>query len=114
ILPVFFFLPLSVVLLTQGYSPLLVLPWFLSLVCFELCINYVIFLINKSRTIFYVLLVVLLGMAGLQYFGVYQVTEATGFFFNKIFNTPYAVLIPLILLILLYRRVYDFVRKDFY
>src|SRR5699024_756843 len=40
ILPVFFFLPLSVVLLTQGYSPLLVLPWFLSLVCFELCINY--------------------------------------------------------------------------
>lgn len=114
LLPLFFFLPFSVVLLTQGYPPINVIAWFFAMLFFEVSINYLNFLINKNDLVFYVILVVLVSLGALQYFHIYPVTEKAGYFFNTIFDKPYAVIIPLLLMILLYRRNYDFVRKGFY
>src|SRR5699024_9999367 len=101
ILPLFFYLSFSVVLLTQGYSAALAIPWFFAMLFFEQSINFINFLLNKNDTVFYGLLIVLLTLVGLQYFGIYQVTAEAGYVFNTIFNTPYAVLIPILLTILL-------------
>src|SRR5690625_1331848 len=56
ILPLFFFIPFSLVLLTKGYPPLNVISWLLTMIFLELSINYLNFLINKINVIFYVLL----------------------------------------------------------
>lgn len=113
-LPLFFFLPFSVVLLTQGYSAALVIPWFFAMLFFEQSVSFLNFLLNKNDKVFYGLLGLLVILAGLQYFGIYEVTAKAGYVFNKIFNTPYAVLIPLLLTVLLYRRTFKFVREGFY
>ncbi len=114
ILPLFFFVPFTFILLIQGYAPAHVLLWFVAIICFELSVNYLNFLINKTNSAFYVVLAVLVGLGGLQYFGIYDVTEAAGYFFNFIYEHLYGFLIPMALVILLYRRNYAFVRKDFY
>lgn len=113
-LPLFFFLPFSIILLSQGYPALQVIPWFLAMLFFELSINYLNFLINKIDAVFYVLLLILLSFVGLEYFNVYAVTQTAGYVFNTIYETSYAFLMPFLLMILLYRRNYAFLTQGFY
>lgn len=114
ILPLFFFLPFSVVLMTQGHSPGRVISWFFAMLFFELAINYANFLINKINTVFYVVLGVLLLFAGLHYLELFDITQPAGWFFNTLYERSYLALIPLFLMIFLYKKNYNFLIKGFY
>lgn len=114
-LPLFFFLPFSITLLVNGdYSILHIASWFFSMMLFTLSINYLNFLLNKNNKVFYVIASLLIAAGLLQFYGIYSVTEPAGYFFNTIYNKPYAVLIPLLLMVMLYRVNFKFIRKDFY
>jgi len=113
-LPMFFFLPFSIVLLVQGYPPVQVVAWFFSMLFFTLSINYLNFLLNKNNKVFYIIATILIAAGLLEYYGVYAITEPAGIFFGNIYAKPYAVLIPLLLMIMLYRVNYKFIRKEFY
>lgn len=113
-LPLFFFLPFSIVLVVQGYAPLHVLCWFLAMLFFVFSWNFLNFLLNKNNAVFYGLVALLLVLAGLEYFAVFEITQYAGVFFNAMYEKPMAVLIPLLLLVLLYRKNYRFVRTGFY
>ncbi|PZD79089.1 DUF5687 family protein [Mesonia sp. K7] len=113
-LPQFFFLPFSIVLLFQGYSPLLVIGWYLAMLFFTLCVNFLNFLINKNNTFFYIIATLLLGGIALQIYQIVDFTVYGGMFFNKIYEIGYGFLIPLLALILLYRINYTIIRKGFY
>ena len=114
ILPLFFFLPFSIVLLTQGYNPLQVICWFFSMVFFTISLNYLNFLLNKNNKVFYAIVAVLGALILLEFYNIYPIAEYAGLFFNEIYNKWYAVSIPLLLMILLYRRNYKFIREGFY
>lgn len=114
ILPLFFYVPFCVVLLSKAYPALHVIGWFLTMISLELCVNFINFLINKNNSVFYGLLVVLLGLAGLEYFQIYPVTSAAGYVFNTIYDKLYAFLIPVLVLIQLYRVNFKMMRKGFY
>ena len=113
-LPLFFFLPFTIVLLVQGYNPLNVVAWFFSMLFFTLSINYLNFLLNKNDKIFYTILTLLVAGVAIEFYDVYPLAEKAGIFFNTIYQKPYAILIPLLLMVLLYRRTYSFIRKGFY
>lgn len=113
-LPLFFFLPFSVVLLFHGYPPLNVVCWFFAMFFFVFSFNYLNFLLNKNKSVFYAIVGLLLVLIGLQYFEIYSISEPAGIFFNTLYEKPIAVLIPLLLLVLLYRKNYQFIRKGFY
>lgn len=113
-LPLFFFLPLCVVLLIEGYAPLEVTTWFFSMGFFVFCFNYLNFMLNKNNKIFYGLLGLVFLLFALRYFGVFDITAYGGQFFYAFYEQPIAVLIPVLLLVLLYRKNYRFVRKGFY
>lgn len=114
ILPLFFFLPFSIVLLAQGYNPLQVICWFFSMVFFTISLNYLNFLLNKNNKVFYAIVAVLGALILLEFYHIYPIAEYAGLFFNEIYNKWYAVSIPLLLMILLYRRNYKFIREGFY
>jgi len=114
ILPLFFFLPFSIVLLVQGYNPLQVICWFFSMVFFTISLNYLNFLLNKNNKVFYAIVAVLGALILLEFYKIYPIAEYAGLFFNEIYNKWYAVSIPLLLMILLYRRNYKFIREGFY
>jgi hypothetical protein len=113
-LSLFIFLPFSFVMWAEGYPALNVLPWFLSVMCLTMVINYINFLINKNNTVFYVIATVLALSIGLEYFAIFKVSAPIGIAFNALYNHPYLALIPLVLMIGLYKINFDFIKKGFY
>ena len=53
VMPVFFYLPFSIVLIGQDYETAGVLGWFFAMIFLTLFNNYVNFLINKNQKIFF-------------------------------------------------------------
>jgi hypothetical protein len=98
-LAIFLFLPFCVILLVKGYAVVNVLCWFLSIVFLTLSVNYLNFLINKNNTIFYIIAMSLIGLIGLEYYGVFAISKPIGIAFNTLYNQPYLMIIPLLLVI---------------
>lgn len=109
-LGLFIFLPFSIVLLVQGYPPLQVLSWLLGVFLLAEVVNYINFLINKSDRIFAVVAVLLLGAFSLQYFGVLNVSEGIGTGIYALYTTPWTLLVPALILVVVYLLNYRYLR----
>lgn len=113
-LPLFIFVPFSIVLLVQGYPVLNVICWFFAMLFLVLSNNFINFLINKSNTYFYVLVSIFTIFIGLQFFNIFKISEPIGIAFNALYNNPILSIIPLILMVALYAVNFNFIKKEFY
>lgn len=113
-LPLFIFVPFSIVLLVQDYPVLNVVCWFFAMLFLVLSNNFINFLINKSNAYFYVLISVLAIFIGLEFFNIYKVSAPIGIAFNTLYNNPILSIIPLVLMIGLYAINFNFIKKEFY
>lgn len=114
ILPLLFFIPMSIVLMVQGYAPLMVLVWFVSILAFSFSINFLNFIVNKDSKAFYLVIAFLATFIGLQYFDVFDITPYTGVFFYSFYDLGYTVIFPLVLVAFLFKANYRLLRKNFY
>lgn len=114
ILPLFIFIPFSIVLLIKGYAIINVICWFFSVMAITQVLNFLNILVNKSNTVFYITLGLLAILGGLEYFEIYKVSEFFGFLFNGLYNHPYLVLIPIALAAFLYYLNFNYLNKRFY
>lgn len=113
-LSLFLFLPFSIVLLFNGYAVLNVLCWFFSIVFLTLSINYLNFLINKSNTVFYIVAPALLALIGLEYYGVFAISKPVGLAFNTLYDNPFLVVVPMLIMACLYYLNFKYIKKGFY
>ncbi len=113
-LPLFIFVPFSIVLMVKGYNTLHVLLWFLAMFFLTLANNFINFLVNKNNTVFYVLISVFVMFVGLEYYGVFKISKIIGKAFNALYNQPYLVVIPMLLMLLMYYLDFKYVKKGFY
>lgn len=113
-IPLFIFIPFSLILLTKGYPVLNVLLWLLSILFLTFSVNLFNFLINKNNTLFYTISTLLVGLIALEYFDVFKISELAGAAFNTLYNQPYLVVIPMLLAAGLYYVNFNFIRKGFY
>ncbi|MDP3313187.1 DUF5687 family protein [Lutibacter sp.] len=113
-IPIFIFLPFSIVLLTKGYPVLNVICWFFTILFLGFSNNFLNFLINKSNTVFYVLISVLALLVGLEFFDIFKISKPIGIAFNALYNNPILGIIPLLLMIGLYYINFNFIKKGFY
>lgn len=114
IITILLFLPFCIVLLVKGYAIVNVICWFLSILMLTLSVNFLNFLINKNNTIFYILVSVLAVLIGLELYNIYKISEPIGLAFNALYNNPYLIIIPLCLVIGLYRLNFNFIKNEFY
>ena len=114
ILPLFIFIPFSIVMLFHGYPVLNVLGWFVSVVAITLCLNFTNFLVNKNNVVFYSILTVLAVFVGLEYYNIFKISEPIGNAFNFLYNNPYIAILPIGILVLLYKATFNFIKKGFY
>lgn len=114
ILPLLFFIPLSIVLMVQGYHSIFVVIWFISILSISFSINFLNFIVNKNNTAFYIVIALLLSFIGLQYFNIFDITPFTGVFFNSFYELGYTALLPLIAVVLLFKANYRLLRENFY
>lgn len=110
-LALFFFVPFCLVLLAQGYAAINVLVWLLSVIGIVLSINYINFLINKSDAALIVLVFLLAGLYGLEYFEILPIKQYTGILFHALFQNPMYTLVPIVLAATSYYINYNYLRE---
>lgn len=101
-MPLFFYVPFSVVLMNKGYSVEGAFAWLFSMIFITQSLNFINFLVNKSKVAFGVTLSLLVALIAIQYYGVYDVATYAGTLFYGIYENPIFTLIPFVVLILAY------------
>lgn len=102
IMPIFFYLPFTIVLITKDYSLAGSLGWFFALIFVTQFINYLNFIVNKNQKAFFGIISLLVVLISIQYFGVYDVASFTGTLFDAIYSQPVLCVVPLVLAIIAY------------
>ena len=106
LLPMFLFVPFAAFSVYKGQSFLSMFGWTVAVLSLSLCVNYANFLLKKKfadnlkELLPYLMVVAVL--AGLEYFGIFSITEVFGAALDYIVAMPFLELIPVLLVIGLY------------
>ncbi len=114
ILPLFIFIPFSIVLLIKNYAVLHVFVWFTGIVLLLLSNNFINFIINKNNKTFYIIIGLLAGFSGLEFFNIFKISTYVGIAFNAFYKNPLFIVIPVLIFILCYLGVYKYLQKGLY
>ena len=112
----FFLIPFTLVLISQGYDTLGVWLWFAAVLLIVYCNNFLNILLNNKDSLMIAFIGVLLVLGGLQYYDVFDVTEYSAAFFMGVYVNSYWVVIPAVALVILwvvsYRYFYGHLYLD--
>lgn len=114
ILPLLFFIPFCIVLLIKGYHPLYVSSWFLGIIALIFFNNYTVYLINKTKLYFAIILGLIAGFLALQNYGIFDITDYAQIFFHGMYTDPLWIIIPIALMIFTFYANYQYYMKHFY
>lgn len=108
----FFFVPFSIVLLIEGYDPLHVIFWHLSVMALVFSSNFLNILLNNKDYLFVIFIIIIAALGIAEYYGYFSVSDHTVGFFQGLFETNYLFLIPIFLVVALYVITFNFFKKN--
>ncbi len=114
ILHAFLFIPLSVVLIYEGYDVASVVYWHLGIFALVYINNFLNIILSNKDQLFGIFLAILAVLGGLQYYGYFDVTVYSAPFFEALFHTVGVFLIPLVILGLLYYYTFVYFKNELY
>ncbi|UAB86379.1 hypothetical protein INR75_04545 [Zunongwangia sp. SCSIO 43204] len=119
ILPLLIYVPFAVVVAVKtDYTAVSMIGWAISVLFLSFSINFFNFLIKKKFAedlkSFLPAIIVILALAGLEYFNIVPVSEKFGIFLNYVLEMPYLAILPIILCLLLFVWVKNTLKKKFY
>lgn len=114
VLGLFFYIPFAVVLIKEGYNTTGVLGWLATMILIIQSANFLNFLINKNNKALIVIGTLLVGLIGLQNFGIANVVGFGGSIFDFIYQNPIYSFIGIIVLVVLYQLNYKQLRNQVY
>lgn len=114
VLHAFFFIPFSIVLVIEGFPVWQVLPWYIAILGWVYCNNFINIFINNKDTLFYAVLGSIVLLMGLQYFGVFNITQYAFPIFNSFYAIPYLAFIPIVLAVVFYKMAFEYFKKNLY
>lgn len=114
IMHLFFFIPLAVVLVVEGFNVIGVLTWTLGMLAIVLIINFLNILIDKKDIVFYTVVTLSVTLGSLQYFNLFDATDYTVIFFKGMYDYIWMVIIPIAALVILYKIVHRFFKNNLY
>src|SRR5690606_22381517 len=97
VLHAFFFIPFSIVLIMQGFPVLQALAWNLAILGWIYCNNFLNIFVNNKDVVFFAVIAFIFVMIGLQYYGIFDITQFTYPIFNSFYAVPYLAFIPVVL-----------------
>lgn len=114
IMGLFFYIPFTIVLITQDYDVVGALGWLATMILLIQSANFFNFLVNKNNVVFGGLLLVLLGGYLVQHFNWFDLPGFIGQGFDAIYKTPILSILFLVLLIGLYFINFKQLRNEIY
>ena len=113
LLHAFFFIPFSVVMLVEGYDVWGVVQWYLGIMALIFTANFLNILAASKDSIAFFTGSILVVLAGLHYYGFFDITQYTSMFFNGLYHSFYS-LIALLLLLLSYYSAANYFRANMF
>ena len=118
LLPLFAIIPFTITLMVKGYPVTQVVFWMLALIITVLIINFFNFIIEsfsseKELSVLPLLLVVG-GLYALNHFNVIAINEIVGSGFSAIYNTPFLVIVPFLILVGCYILNFNILRQKLF
>ena len=114
ILHAFLFIPLSVVLIYEGYDVASVVYWHLGVFALVYINNFLNIILSNKDQLFGIFLAIVAVLGGLQYYGYFDVTVYSAPFFEALFHSVGVFLIPLVILGLLYYYTFVYFKNELY
>lgn len=108
----FFFVPFSIALLIEGYSPLNVILWNIGIAALIYANNFINVLINNKNSVFYTVLGIVGGLGLAQYYKVFDITTFTQPFFQGMYATNYVFLLPILAAFGLYYFAFTYFKSN--
>ncbi|AXB55946.1 DUF5687 family protein [Flavobacterium fluviale] len=109
-----FFIPFSVVLILNGYDVVGILFWHLGIMAVIYINNFLNIILSNIDKLFIVFVVLILALAGAQYYKVFDVTVFTTPFFQNFHDVEGLFLIPVVVLIALHVFTFKYFKKNLY
>lgn len=106
IMPLFFYIPFSIVLIKEGYEATNVLGWLLAMLCIIQMNNFINFLINKNNIAFWIIASGVVALIALQQFNILDVKYYSQLLFDTIYNNAILALLPLVGIVISYALNY--------
>ncbi len=110
----FFFLPFCAVLIYEGYDIISVLIWGTGLFALVYINNFLNILLNNKDSLLGIFLAIILTLGGCQYYKLFDITNYVYPFFEALFHTKWAFMIPVLALMGLYFWTYNYLKGDLY
>ncbi len=110
----FFIFSLCGVLIYEGFPLQQVLFWGVSLMLMVYSVNFINLLIHTKTVVFVGVVGVVAAVALLQYFQVYDITFFTEIGFKSFYDMPFMIVLPLGLLVFLYKFTLSFYSRNLY
>ena len=110
----FFFIPFSIVLITQDYNVMDVVSWHVAIMALFFCNNFLNIMMNNQDRVFYPMVALLAVLGLFQYNGWFDITIYTAPVFDSFFDTSWAFIIPVLLLVGLISASFSYFRKHMY
>ena len=113
-MPLFFYVPFSIVLIGQGYNALGVVGWLFLMITLVLSANYLNFLINKNNYALGIMVAVLALLFLVNKYEIFNITEFFAPVFQSVYNNPIVAFLGVLLLAGLYYLNFKFLRSKVY
>jgi len=114
IVNLFFFIPFGFILLNEEYNFWGVISWLVSIGSFILTTNFLNVLLNSQDKLLLIAAVVLLGLFGLQYYEIFDITDFSEPIFMAPYHQPLWALVPVTLMLFSYRWSFKHFLKKLY
>lgn len=110
-----FMIPFAILLLTDGgFGVLHILSLFTSIVSLIFINAFINTIINKNNTLLYSIFAVIIGLGVLHYFKIINVLDISETIFYALYEKWWLFLIPLLLLLLLGKVTFNFIKQNLY
>ena len=114
IIAFFYLIPLTLILIDEGYQMNQLIGWNLSIIAFVYITNYLNFILNNNDKLLYSIGLILGIIKILEYYSVFDFTIYSELFFYSFYSNPVFTIIPWAFLIWIYFYVFKYFKNGLY
>ena len=112
--PLIIYLPFAISMYRDDYLGSQVMAWWGALVLVTLCLNFLIYIVNKNNYYFALLLAFIAGTIALDFYTQIDLGHICGAVFDAVVSQPQQLGLFIIPLLLSYALVFSFLKRGFY
>jgi hypothetical protein len=110
----FIYIPLLGILLYNGHSVVGSFAWIFAIIILSFCSNFLNILLNGKDPVVWIIGVILVTFAGLDYYKLISLSSFSELIFTKFYNHWWTIIIPILLMLVGFFIVKKFIKENFY